>query len=233
PEREAVLPHSELAARVAEDVDAVVAARRADGTLDRRSWYAGMLLLARRVVVGAAAAEDTLLSSVNAAATAAVGGRAYADRGAALHRRLAPYLADPDPGALAGRLAAQGGGPQAVLPAVAHALALTSEAAAGTALQALALLGAGAVPGPREAVGEALRQFPPVAAAAYPVRAAFTWEGLELEAGTEVLWAPGWLRGLEQDVDGDGDRGVDRGVDSEGAGGAAEDAGPGRGAGPG
>ncbi|MFD2122262.1 hypothetical protein ACFSNO_26375 [Streptomyces cirratus] len=74
--------------------------------------------------MGAAAAEDTLLSEVAARASAESGSRSYGARTAALGRRLAPYLADPDPSSLAGCLPADGAGPQAAGPAVAHALAV-------------------------------------------------------------------------------------------------------------
>ncbi|MEU7555951.1 hypothetical protein AB0B01_27085 [Streptomyces sp. NPDC044571] len=195
---------AELEALVAEDLDRVVAARRGDGTLEWRDWYRGMLRLARRVVVGAAAAEDMLLSEVIAVATTSADRRAYEARAAALRRRLAPHLADPDPASLAGRLVAGGGDPQSAVPAVTHALAVVSEAAAGTALQALALLAVGAAASAEEAVDTALRRFPPVAAAVYPVRAPFVWEDVAVEAGTEILAALAWLRRLESGEGGGG-----------------------------
>ncbi|MEV0416321.1 hypothetical protein AB0I68_37670 [Streptomyces sp. NPDC050448] len=202
--RDAAVPAAELGGLLAEDVDRVIAARRGDGTLEWHDWNRGMLRLSRRVVVGAAAVEDTLLSEVLAAAVAAADSRSYEGRAEALRRRLALHLADPDPASLAGRLTAQGAGrggtdPEAVVPAVAHALALVSEAAAGTVLQALALLAVGAAASPEAAVGEALRRHPPVAAAVYPVRADFVWQDLAVEAGTEILRVPGWLRGLDDE----------------------------------
>ncbi|KOU16675.1 hypothetical protein ADK52_33455 [Streptomyces sp. WM6372] len=200
--RDAAVPAAELGALLAEDVDRVIAARRGDGTLEWQDWQRGMRRLSRRVVAGAAAVEDTLLSEVLAAATEAAGGRSYAGRAEALWRRLAPYLADPDPASLAGRFPApgpgrKGGDPDAAGPAVAHALALVSRAAAETVLQALALLAVGAAVSPEAAVAEALRRWPPVAAAVYPVRADFVWQDLAVEAGTEILRVPGWLRGLD------------------------------------
>ncbi|TDU74229.1 hypothetical protein [Streptomyces sp. KS 21] len=200
--RDAAVPAGELGALLAEYVDRAISARRGDGTLEWHDWQRGMQRLARRVVAGAAAVEDTLLSEVLAAATAAADSRSYEGRAEALRRRLAPYLADPDPASTAGRMTARGAGregtePEAAGPAVAHALALVSEAAAGTVLQALALLAVGAAASPEAAVGEALRRWPPVAAAVYPVRADFVWQDLAVEAGTEVLRVPGWLRGLD------------------------------------
>ncbi|MCX5193009.1 hypothetical protein OOK31_03725 [Streptomyces sp. NBC_00249] len=193
--REAAPPAGELRPLLAEDVDRVTAARRGDGTLDGQDWRAGMLRLARRVVVGADAAEDTLLSEVLAAATGAVDSRAYEARAAALARRLAPYLAGPDPESLAGRLCARGltAADARTVPVVAHALALVSEAASTTALQALALLAARAAASPDRAVALALRRYPPVAAAAHPVRAPFTWRDLTVDPGTEILCAPALL----------------------------------------
>ncbi|PWK71295.1 hypothetical protein BCL76_104401 [Streptomyces sp. CG 926] len=181
-------------ALLAEDVDRAIAARRGDGTLEWHAWYRDMLRLSRRVVAGAGAAPDTLLSEVIAVTTAAAGDRSYGAGSAALRRRLELHLADPDPESLAGRVMARGADADAAAPALAHALALVSEAAAGTALQALALLAAGAAVSPGDAVGEALRRYPPLAAAVYPVRAPFVWEDLAIAAGTEILRAPGWLR---------------------------------------
>ncbi|MFD5512589.1 hypothetical protein ACFWIB_33160 [Streptomyces sp. NPDC127051] len=200
--RDAAVPAAELGALLAADVDRVIAARRGDGALEWHDWQRGMQRLGRRVVAGAAAVEDTLLSEVLAAATTAADSRSYAGRAEALWRRLAPYLADPDPASVAGRLLAQGPGhkgsdPDAAGPAVAHALALVSRAAAETALQALALLAVGAAASPEAAVAEALRRWPPVAAAVYPVRADFVWQDLAVGAGTEILRVPGWLRGLD------------------------------------
>ncbi|ROQ99900.1 hypothetical protein EDE04_6458 [Streptomyces sp. 2132.2] len=199
---DAAVPAAELGALLAEDVGRVIAARRGDGTLDRADWERGMLRLSRRVVAGAAAAQDTLLSEVLAAATAAAGTRSYEGRAEALRRRLAPHLADPDPASLTGRLLQRGTGreaadPDAAAPAVAHALALVSQACADTALQALGLLAVGAAASPEAAVAEALRRWPPVAAAVYPVRSDFVWQDLAVEAGTEILRVPGWLRGLD------------------------------------
>ncbi|MFD9263094.1 hypothetical protein [Streptomyces sp. NPDC059538] len=196
-----------LDALLAEDVDRAIAARRGDGTLEWHAWYRGMLRLSRRVVAGAGAVEDTLLSEVTAAATAAAGERPYEARYAALRRRLELYLADPDPASLTGQVLARGVDPDAAAPALAHTLALVSESAAGTALQALALLAAGAALSPRDAVGEALRRYPPVAAAVHPVRAPFVWEDLAIGAGTEILRAPGWLRGRDDPAGPDPDPG--------------------------
>ncbi|MFE2144411.1 hypothetical protein ACFXA3_22205 [Streptomyces sp. NPDC059456] len=204
--REAAVPAEELGALLAEDVDRVVEGRRGDGTLEWHDWHRGMQRLGRRVVAGAAAVEDTLLSEVLAEATKAVDSRSYDGRADALRRRLQPYVADPDPACLAGRMT--GREPRrketdadTALPAVAHALALVSEAAAGTVLQALALLAVGAAGSPEAAVGEALRRWPPVAAAVYPVREEFTWQDLAVRAGTEILRVPGWLRGLDGETE--------------------------------
>ncbi|MEV7611859.1 hypothetical protein [Streptomyces sp. NPDC089799] len=217
---EAVPPSDGLAARIAEDLDGVVAARRGDGTLDPERWRSAMLRLARRVVVGADADRDSLLSEVLTATAAAAGSRTYESRNAALHRRLAPYLAaDPDPDTPAGRLAAAGHDPDEAVPALAHTLAVVSEAAVTTALQALALYAAGpdaADPGAARpdaahpdvadaaaaAVRRALDHYPPVAAAVHPVRAAFTWEGLAVAEGTEILAAPARLNAPDPADDG-------------------------------
>ncbi|MFF2198446.1 hypothetical protein ACFVXK_36620, partial [Streptomyces sp. NPDC058157] len=132
---------------------------------------------------------------------------------AALRRRIAPYLADPEPGTVAAGLAGGAAAGPAVpaarteaagpageggrAEALAHALSVVSEAAVTTALQALALTAAGvpeAARGPAAAVALALRRFPPVEAAVHPVRTRFVWDGIAVDPGTEILAAPGWLR---------------------------------------
>ncbi|MFD2122263.1 hypothetical protein ACFSNO_26380 [Streptomyces cirratus] len=60
--------------------------------------------------------------------------------------------------------------------------------------------------GPGEAVGEALRRYPAVGAAVYPVGGAFVWEDLAVEYGTEILWAPAWAP--EEDRSGQGPSGL-------------------------
>ncbi|MFD0377940.1 hypothetical protein [Streptomyces sp. NPDC127112] len=218
---------SEFAGPLAEELERVAGARRDDHALPWEVWRPGLLRAARRVVAGGAAADDTLLSEVLLRTAAAAGTRAHDGRAAALTRRIAPYLADPEPGTVAAGLArgtaagpagvpaartegatpADGGGRE---KALAHALAVVSEAAVTTALQALALTAAGvpeAAGGPAGAVALALRRFPPVEAAVHPVRARFVWEGLAVDPGTEILAAPGWLR---EDADA-GDTPVDGG----------------------
>ncbi|THA86261.1 hypothetical protein [Streptomyces sp. A0592] len=202
---------------LAEELEKVVAARRDDHVLPWEAWRPGLLRAARRVVVGEAAADDTLLTEVLFRTAGAAGGHAYEGRAAALNRRLAPYLSDPDPRSVAAGLDRglnrnQAAGP--VVPtaraqgaphsaasrpgeALAHTLAVVSEAAVTTALQALALAAAGvpgAADGPAGAVALALDHFPPVEAAVHPVRTRFVWDGLAVDAGTEILAAPGWLR---------------------------------------
>ncbi|WP_404962564.1 hypothetical protein [Streptomyces sp. 147326] len=206
-----------LGAQVAEHLAAVTGARRQDGTLDPDRWQAGMLRLSRRVVLGAEAAEDTLLSEMVSAAAGAAGGRAYEARAAAVRRRMAPYLAGPEPGCLAGRLAAGDRGVPELHLAVAHALSLVSAATAVSALKALALLGTdadacgtragvtGAAPSAGEPAGQvldraadramdlALEQYPPLSAVVYPLRAPFGAQGLAIGAGEEILYDPALL----------------------------------------
>ncbi|MFE6839757.1 hypothetical protein ACFVFI_33655 [Streptomyces sp. NPDC057705] len=202
-----------LGTLVAEHLPAATGARREDGTLDRDRWQAGMQRLSRHVVLGAEAAEDTLLSEMVSAAAAAAGGRAYEGRAAALRRRMAPYLADPEPGCLAGRMAAGDRGGPELHPAVAHALALVSAATGVPALKALPLLGAdadasgtradaaGIAPSAGEAIDRAadraldraLEQHPVLTAVVYPVRAPFGAQGLVIGAGEEILYDPALL----------------------------------------
>ncbi|MFD8980553.1 hypothetical protein [Streptomyces sp. NPDC059564] len=179
-----------LTAQVAEHLAPVIAARREDGTLDGDHWHDAVLRLSRRVVLGADAAEDTLLSEMVTAAADAAGGRAYEVRAAAVRRRLAPYLAHPGPGSLAGRMAARGRGAPEPDLAVAHALALVSTATSVSALQALAVLAAGAA-SPEEAVDRVLDRYAPLSAVVYPVRAPLGADGGPvIEAGEEILYAP-------------------------------------------
>ncbi|MGE7391068.1 hypothetical protein ACQKM2_36930 [Streptomyces sp. NPDC004126] len=220
---DAVRSAAEFAGPLAEELEGVARARRDDHTLPWETWRPGLLRAARRVVAGAAAADDTLLSEVLVRTAAAAGSPAYERRAAALARRTAPYLADPEPGSVAAGLvrgraagpavpaARTGAAPQAAEggpgEALAHTLAVVSEAAVTTAFQALALTAVG-VPGaegsPAGAVALALAHFPPVEAAVHPVRTPFSWEGLAVGAGTEILAAPGWL-GTADDTAGTGD----------------------------
>lgn len=197
-----------LTAQVSEHLAPVTGSRSESLALDRDQWRAGMLRLSRHVVLGAAATEDTLLSEMVTAAASAAGGRSYEGRAAALQRRLAPYLADPAPGSLAGRLADRDQGAPETYPAVAHALALVSTATSVSALQALALLAADPAgsagraaltgePTPAEAVEEAvdraleraLDRYPPLPALVYPVRAQIGQDGPAIGEGDEILYA--------------------------------------------
>lgn len=190
---ETVAPGGEIPALVARHVDEAVEGRRGDGTLEWQAWSRTMAGLGRRLVAGGAAAEDTLLSEIVTRAATADGRGARADFEAALRRRTVRYLESPDPDSLAGRLVAAGACADTVAAAVAHALALVTEAATATTLQALALHTVEPAAAPEEAVARALGHYPPVAAAVHRVRTPFVWEGLDIGAGTEILCAPGWL----------------------------------------
>ncbi|MFE3554824.1 hypothetical protein ACFXKW_08145 [Streptomyces sp. NPDC059193] len=191
-----------LTAQVARHLVDLRGARREDGTTDPDRRRAAMLRLSRQVVLGAAASEDTLLSELvtEAGATGATGGRTYgASRAAAVRRRLAPYVAAPEPGSLADRLAARGrDGDPDIHEAVAHALALVSAATGAPALRALELLGAGTAgtgadsdeEAAAEAVEQALDRYPPLSAVVYPVRAPLGADGVALAAGDEILYLP-------------------------------------------
>ncbi|MFE4261900.1 hypothetical protein [Streptomyces sp. NPDC056883] len=190
---EVAAPDGDLSGLVARDVDEAVAGRRGDGTLEWQGWHEVMARLGRRLVAGEAAAEDTLLSAMVTRAAAAESRSARAEAAAALRRRTSRYLESPDPASLAGRLVAAGTCPDTTVAALAHALALVSEAASATVLQALALHTVEPAAAPEEAVARALRHYPPVAASVHRVRAPFVWEGLGIGTGTEILCAPGWL----------------------------------------
>ncbi|MFD9366472.1 hypothetical protein ACFWA6_02030 [Streptomyces sp. NPDC060020] len=189
-----------LGEQVAEHLGAVTGARREDGTLDPGRWEAAMQRLSRHVVLGAGAVEDTLLSEMVSAAAEAAGGRAHEARAAALRRRMAPYLADPEPGCLAGRLTAAGPAGWEPHPALAHALALVSAATGATALKALTSLtldtddtdtdtdtDTAAID---QALDRALEQHPVRSAVVYPVHAPFTAHGQTIQAGEEILYDP-------------------------------------------
>ncbi|WP_330294596.1 hypothetical protein [Streptomyces sp. NBC_00503] len=213
PHRDLTAPDGDLSTHVGRAVEEAIGARRTDGTLEWQDWHDTMMRLSRRLVMGNEAAEDTLLSELvarsQAAGTDTADRRAREEWAAALRRRLAPYLENPDPASLVGRLVAPESGPDTdtgtgagtsthtstdtVGGAAVHALALVSLAATTIALQALALHTVEPTAAPEESVDRALRHYPPVAAAVYRVRASFVWEGLAIDAGTEILSAPGWL----------------------------------------
>lgn len=205
PHRDLPAPDGELSAHVGRAVEEAIGARRTDGILEWQDWHRTMMRLSRRLVMGNEAAEDTLLSELIARSQASgattADRRAREDLAAALRRRLAPYLEAPylespylkttDPASPVGRPVAPD--TPAGAGAAVHALALVSQAATAVALQALALHAVEPTAAPEDSVDRALRRYPPVAAAVHRVKAPFVWEGLAIEAGTEILCAPGWL----------------------------------------
>lgn len=208
PRRDLTAPDGDLSAHVGRAVEEAIGARRTDGTLEWQDWHRTMMRLSRRLVLGNEAAEDTLLSELiarsQASGAATADRRAREDLAAALRRRLAPYLETPypavpyleipDPASPVGRpVAPDTAGAAADAGAAVHALALVSQAATTVALQALALHTLDPAAAPEDSVDRALRRYPPVAAAVHRVKAPFVWEGLAIDAGTEILCAPGWL----------------------------------------
>ncbi|MFF3807014.1 hypothetical protein [Streptomyces sp. NPDC002032] len=189
---EALPADGDIGGPLAEELRGLLDGRPGDGIPGRADWLAWTARAVRRVVVGAAAAEDRLLSEVLRRAGEAVGPRERDRYDAALMRRLAPYLDEPDPASVAGRIGAARAHDAG--PAVAHLLAVASRAAGDTAAQALALLAAEVTDTPAQAVASALHHYPPVDAVAHPVRADFVWEGLAVASGTEVLAMPARLR---------------------------------------
>lgn len=189
--------HAQVRTAAQETAAALVAARRADGGLDRADWRKRTARLARQLVLGAEGAEDALVSGILEAVTRAEDSTEYADRVAALRRRLDPYVHGEHPGPLTAGLA-----DDARDAVVEHALEVCTRALADTAAQALALLTV--EPGPavddsaERAVGEALRRYPPLAATVHTVTAPFTWHGVAVEAGTDLLCATAWLRDLDE-----------------------------------
>ncbi|MFE6891176.1 hypothetical protein [Streptomyces sp. NPDC057694] len=181
---------SSLNGRVRKAADAeahrLLAARQGDATLDRDDWRTAARRLARRIVLGDAAADDTLVSDILDATARAADDTELAARAAALSRRLAPYLEDVPAGE----------------DVVVHALETVTRALTDTAAQALALVTCGR--DVRDAVTEALLRYPPLAATVDRVDAPFVWDGLAVDAGTEILCATAWLRELDgSDDDGD------------------------------
>ncbi|MFJ4715567.1 hypothetical protein [Streptomyces sp. NPDC088785] len=171
--------------RKAADIEAhrLLAAREGDATLDRDAWRTAAHRLARRIVLGPAAADDSLLSDILDAVAHAADDAELASRQAALNRRLAPLLVDlPVDGTV-----------------VVHALETVTRALTDTAAQALALVAGGRAP--KDAVTEALLRYPPLAATVHRVDAPFVWDGLAVDAGTEILCATSWLRDLDDDPD--------------------------------
>ncbi|MFJ9038820.1 hypothetical protein ACIRF8_19780 [Streptomyces sp. NPDC102406] len=188
----------EVRAAAEETAAAIHAARHTDGSLARADWCALAARCARRIVLGADAAADSLVSAILDVAARAEDPTEYTGRVAALRRRLDPYVHGAQrSGVLTAGLAA--GDADAV---VEHALETVTRALTDTAAQALALVSVDP-PLPADdrierSVGEALRRYPPLAATVHQVLAPFTWHGLDVEAGTDLLCATAWLRDLDE-----------------------------------
>ncbi|MEU6394051.1 hypothetical protein [Streptomyces sp. NPDC046939] len=189
--------HAQVRTAAEETADALHAARRPDGALDRADWRDLTARLARQLVLGAEGAQDALVSGILDAVARAEDSTEHAARVAALRRRLDPYVHGERPGPLAAGLA-----DDARDTVVEHALEVCTRALADTAAQALALLTVDTEPavGDRaeRAVSEALRRYPPLAATVHEVTAPFTWHGMTVDAGTDLLCATAWLRDLDE-----------------------------------
>ncbi|MEU6991012.1 hypothetical protein ABZ953_10205 [Streptomyces sp. NPDC046465] len=186
---------------VAREATEIRAARRRDGSVARDDWCALTARLARGIVLGDAAADDSLISAILEAVAQAEDSTEYAARAAALRRRLDVYVHAVHPGGLAGSVR-EDVAEDTRDTVVEHALETLTRALADTVPQALALLTVQplmpATDRTERAVGEALRRYPPLAASLHEVRAPFTWRGLEVDAGAEILCATAWLRDLDE-----------------------------------
>ncbi|MET9494821.1 hypothetical protein [Streptomyces sp. NPDC006552] len=196
-------PPATVRARIRRAADeaaaALLAVRRTDGSVARADWCALTARLARRIVLGDEGADDSLVSAILEAAGRAEDSTEHTVRVAALRRRLDPYVhgARPD-----GSVAAACD-EDARDEVVEHALETVTRALADTAAQALALMTVAPLTRASDrtegAVSEALRRYPPLAATVHLVRTPFTWHGLAVEAGTEILCATAWLRDLDDE----------------------------------
>ncbi|WP_199551859.1 hypothetical protein, partial [Streptomyces sp. N35] len=189
-------PHTPLAVPVAalrahvlevaaDTAGALLAARQADSSLLPQDWESHVRRAARRIVLGDEAAPDALISDILDATVHAADEEEHEARKAALHRRLPLYAAYAPVGETA----------------VEHALQVVTQALTETAAQALALM-AGQPRQPaadpvEQAVSEALRHYPPLSATRHRVLSPFTWHGMTIDAGTEILCATTWLRDLD------------------------------------
>ncbi|QEV16675.1 hypothetical protein [Streptomyces alboniger] len=190
-----------LSARVrtvaAEEALEILAVRGANSALDRADWCAVTRRLARRVVLGDVAGDDTLVNDILEATLHAADTTEYAARVAALLRRLGPYVHDPAPDSVAAAVPDDGSRDGVVE----HVLETVTRALTDTVPQALALASvrptAPAIDRGEQAVGAALRHYPPLSATVHEVRAPFRWRGTGVDAGTEILYATAWLRDLD------------------------------------
>ncbi|WP_409236473.1 hypothetical protein [Streptomyces sp. PA5.6] len=189
---------------VAQEAAEIFAARRTDGGVARDDWCALTARLARRIVLGDSAADDSLISAILDAVAQAADGTEYAARAAALRRRLDTYVHAVQPGGLTGAVrddAGEDATDDSRDAVVEHVLETLTRALADTVPQALALLTVQppmpATDRTERAVGEALRRYPPLAASLHEIRAPFTWHGMAVDAGTEILCATAWLRDLD------------------------------------
>ncbi|MFI5661938.1 hypothetical protein [Streptomyces sp. NPDC051684] len=167
----------------------LLAARQPDGSFDRDGWKDAARRLARVLVLGAEAAQDTLVSEILQAVTRSANPAEHEARGAALNRRIDPYVPErADAGTARDYLA--------------HALDVVTRALTEVAPEAFALL-AEAPPLPageraERSVAEALRRRPPLPATVHAVVEPFRWQDLTVGAGTEILCATAWLRDLDE-----------------------------------
>ncbi|AZM51631.1 hypothetical protein DMA15_02715 [Streptomyces sp. WAC 01529] len=196
--------NTRVRAIAAEEALELLASRGADSVLDRAEWCAVTRRIARRLVLGDGACDDTLIGDILEATLQAADATEYTARVAALRRRLDPYLHDPgpNPGPTPDALIA-------VLPddgsrngVIEHVLETVTRALTETVPQALALASVGPVaPGTdrvEQAVGSALRRYPPLSTTVHEVRAPFQWRGMGVDSGTEILYATAWLRDVDQ-----------------------------------
>ncbi len=177
----------------------LLAARLPDGTFGRDAWRAAARRLARRLVLGVEAADDTLVSEILDATARSADPAEHEARGAALRRRVEPYVRDRE-------------GAAAEAAYLEHALDVVTLALTETAPHALELLTADETENPEQCVAEALRRRPPLPATVHAVLAPFQWEDMTVGADTEILCATAWLR----DLDEDGDQGGDQDGDQDG-----------------
>lgn len=174
-----------------EEMDALTARLRADGEpLDLRALAGAYQRMTRRIVLGDAAADDEVLTEELAELMEQANGmpgerhEPFDD----FQARMTAYLAAGQEGSLAGIASGVATDPDTRADGqLTHWLFATADTLGANVARALALLCVHPDAAPRDALLEAMRLWPTTPMLAREVTRTLTWDGVRVEAGTQVL----------------------------------------------